>query len=494
MISRLLQEKFRRDPLFFMKNVLGVELWEKQKEIVDAVWNHERVAVRSCHASGKTFVSAAIVLAFLFAFRPCKVITTSSQKDQVRYGLWKEIESLVKSARVPLFPSNKMFTMRIELEPDWFAIGIRPQEYNVEAFQGLHAPSVLIIFDEASGVPESFWDAAESLMTSYHARFLAIGNPFSKKSAFGACFDSPDWYCIKISAEDTPNVRAGRVIYPSLMSPDWPEKMKQKWGENSPQYYSRVLGEFPITDEEKLIPHSLAKSLFSRKFVMSGSPVTVIGLDPAGYGSSNNVWVVRRGLSILDIKVIKNLTDDDIANITHDLVRKWQSHQVVVNIDGLWGGKGISEKLVRRGIDVRLIFFSTPKENSIYANLKTECAFALKNAIEQGLTFHPAIRHYLNKWIKEVTLPVWHYDVNGKIHLQSKSTMKKELGHSPDLLDATLLTFAGFAEVFESSIRNQIVNIDFQINPNYDTSDRVMRFKSWSKPRKSLIFSLEEEL
>ena len=41
------------DPVWFAQNVIGVEPWSKQKELLYAVRDHDRVAVRSGHKVGK---------------------------------------------------------------------------------------------------------------------------------------------------------------------------------------------------------------------------------------------------------------------------------------------------------------------------------------------------------------------------------------------------------------------------------------------------------
>ena len=43
------------DPVWCARMVLGAELWRAQRDILAAVARHSRVAVKSCHASGKTF-------------------------------------------------------------------------------------------------------------------------------------------------------------------------------------------------------------------------------------------------------------------------------------------------------------------------------------------------------------------------------------------------------------------------------------------------------
>lgn len=438
-----LKSAFKKDPLLFPKEVLGVYLWEKQIEILRAIHEHERVAVRACNSASKTHTSAVLCLSFLFTHYPAKVITTSSQKDQVRFGLWKEIERVWKQSKVPLADAECFRLMRIDLGPDWFAIGIRPQEYSPEAMQGFHGENILIVFDEASGIPRSFFEAAESLMTAHYARFLVVGNPFDKLTPFGECFESNAWYPIRISAYDTPNVKAGKNVYPYFMSYDWPERMKQLWGEDSPAFQSRVLGEFPDTNSEFLVPVQLAKACFLRKSAPVSGTV-FIGVDLSGTGDDMNVWVVRHGLVIKEVKYSRVLRDAEIADQTLRLIQKYSNYKVVVNIDGNYG-KGIIESLKERakGCTINAVYLaSQANDPEQYFNLRTEAAFKLKFAIEQGLMFAPQAKHVSQRWISDVTAPKVYVTETGKRKLEPKKALTERLGRSTDFLDATLFTFA----------------------------------------------------
>ena len=53
---------WRYKPVRFAKKCLGVKPWAKQQEILSAISNHNRVAVRSCNGSGKTFTAALATL------------------------------------------------------------------------------------------------------------------------------------------------------------------------------------------------------------------------------------------------------------------------------------------------------------------------------------------------------------------------------------------------------------------------------------------------
>ena len=91
-------ESGRSNPVMWIENVLGVRLWSKQKEIVRAVRDEPRVAVRAGHNVGKSFVAACLALWFLYSFRPSKVVTTAPTWRQVREILWREIRATLISS------------------------------------------------------------------------------------------------------------------------------------------------------------------------------------------------------------------------------------------------------------------------------------------------------------------------------------------------------------------------------------------------------------
>lgn len=42
----------------FAENILGADLWEVQREILNAIEHDRQVAVAACHGSGKSYVAA----------------------------------------------------------------------------------------------------------------------------------------------------------------------------------------------------------------------------------------------------------------------------------------------------------------------------------------------------------------------------------------------------------------------------------------------------
>jgi len=56
-----LLERIRRDPVWFCRKVLAFKPWSKQRAVLEAVRDHQRVAVRSAYGVGKTSIAARVV-------------------------------------------------------------------------------------------------------------------------------------------------------------------------------------------------------------------------------------------------------------------------------------------------------------------------------------------------------------------------------------------------------------------------------------------------
>ena len=72
------------DPAHFAADVLGSMLWRRQRDIMRAVATKPLVAVKACHASGKTYQAARLALWWLIRFPEGEVINTAPGWRQVR--------------------------------------------------------------------------------------------------------------------------------------------------------------------------------------------------------------------------------------------------------------------------------------------------------------------------------------------------------------------------------------------------------------------------
>jgi len=287
------------DPVAWVTERLGERLWSAQRTIARAVRDHRRVAVRSAQDVGKSRIASRLACWWIdtHPLGEAFVVTTAPSFKQVQAVLWREMRVAHRAGSLA----------GVMTETDWkisgqlVAFGRKPADYDPDAFQGIHALYVLVILDEACGVPESLWNAAETLTANEGSRFLAIGNPDDPTSSFASvCLPGSGWHTIRIDGYDSPNFTTEPVpdeLRGLLLSPTWVEERKRSWGEDSHLFISKVRGEFPEEADDALIPLSWIRAAQARyeELPEDTEASLVLGVDVARYGSAETVIVARRG-------------------------------------------------------------------------------------------------------------------------------------------------------------------------------------------------------
>ena len=266
----VIRDAFRSDPVRFTHDFLDVSLWQKQEQVLSAVRDHRRVAVKAGNGLGKGFTAAVAVHWFLYSHKPATVLTTAPTARQVRHVLWREIRRLHRAS--PYDMAGHMLQARFELETDRFALGLSTDE--VDQFQGFHSPNMLIVVDEAEGVIEPIYEAIDAVMTAGNSKLLLIGNPTSITGTFRRAFRKERhlYHNITISALDSPNVKQQRVVLPGLTTHEWVAERVALWGEASPMYHARVLGDFSDRAEDTLISLTRIEAAITRGLQDATSP------------------------------------------------------------------------------------------------------------------------------------------------------------------------------------------------------------------------------
>ena len=373
---------------------------------------------------------------YLTAFPESRVVTTAPTFSQVRDLLWSEINAAVGKAPEGLFPPCD--ATRLTISRSWFAVGLSTDR--PERFQGHHAENLLLVVDEASGVHEDIYEAAEGFLTSPNARVLLIGNPTQTSGTFYRAFHSEShlYNTIHISAWDTPNVTGEEVPDPArkaLVSPDWVEQRKQQWGEGSPLYDVRVLGNFPSESEDQVIGLQAIEDAKARE-ISADRPV-VISCDVARYGSDETVIAVRQGNRV---RIHKTYTArslmETVGNIV-DCAREYNAPGMRVVIDDVGLGGGVTDRLKELGVPVDgFNGGSAANEPRLYPNRRSEAWFVFAEQIHQvDLDTDEMLG-------ADLVAPKYSLDSSGRRVVEAKDKTKKRLGRSPDRADAVLMAFA----------------------------------------------------
>ncbi|MEK0325011.1 MAG: hypothetical protein QQN63_04840 [Nitrosopumilus sp.] len=272
-----LLEKSQNDPVGWTYAILGRTLTWYQARIMEDVRDYTRVAVRSCNSIGKDFAAGCIALWWVHQWPDAQVVTTAPTWHQVEQIQWRrEIHKLYEQAVYPL--GGKMQTTSYRLGPERVAFGISVN--NKEAMQGIHSDHILIIVTEASApqFDDELMEGIDALMAGGDAKILMLSNPTRQEGSLFRAFNSQraQWRVRRVSAFDTPNVQACMKLGPhripdecanlvkGLISHQWITDMAEKYGENSDFYRVHILGEFPLSGSDSLIPLSWVEAARER--------------------------------------------------------------------------------------------------------------------------------------------------------------------------------------------------------------------------------------
>ena len=362
------------------------------------------------------------------------VLTTAPTHRQVRSVLWAEIR---KQARAAAFRLGGAITeTAIRLDDDWFALGLATDE--PERFQGYHAERLLLVFDEAPGISPEIYEAARGLLTSRHARVLLIGNPTEPAGPFYEAFRTPGWTTIHIPCTACPNVRLGRVTHPSLVTAEWVEAQRAEWGEDSPAFRARVLGEFPVEHAARLIPLAWIHAAQARPKPGRSDSEHWLGVDVARYGSDRTAFAIATDRGVVSVRCLSGLSTMETAGRTIAVAREYGIAPAAIAIDDAGVGGGVTDRLREQGWSVRAVNGAARPESGAFANTRAELYWRLRTALsaENEPPFALPDDRELARQLSALT---YSFDSRGRIRLAPKDAARRDLRVSPDMADACAL-------------------------------------------------------
>ena len=424
-------------------------VWSKQAEILESVRDHPRTAVKSCHGIGKSWVAANLALWWIDSHEPGSaiVVSTAPTYQQVHAILWEEIRKGHRSAGLDgvVLKSDEWQ----DSTGDIVGFGRKPADTDEHGFQGIHRRYVLVIIDEACGVPKQLFTAAEAVATNADCRILAIGNPDDPNTEFGVvCKPGSGYNVITVPAFDTPNFTGEDVpdtLRHLLVSPEWVDDKRRRWGDESPLWQSKVLGEFPESSENALIPPGWVKAAQDRALEPSG-PAT-LGVDVARFGPDQTVIAHRRGAHV---RIVKTLNYSPTTTTTGEVAAIQRANGYpVANVDGVGVGGGVVDMLRENGLPVTdaqsgaaavpEVDPKTGKPVTKFKNARAQWFWTLRKLFEFGqIDIDPDD----DELASQLTSLRYELDSKGLIKIESKEDMKARGMPSPDRADALMLAFA----------------------------------------------------
>lgn len=432
--------RYAGDSVLFVREVLGIEPEDYQiKALRDYDAGERRISLRSGHGVGKTATLAWILTHAAVTKFPMKAAVTAPTGAQLFDALAAETKTWIKKLPPAISGLFELKVERIELKaaPEESFISFRTASIEKpEALAGIHSDAgwVLLVCDEASGIPDPVFEAGSGSMSGHNAITILAGNPVRTSGLF---YDTHHklkklWKTIHISCIDSKRV-----------SRDFIDDMKRRYGENSNAYRVRVLGEFPLADEDNVIPRDLGEAALDRD-VMPKNVRHIWGLDPARKGRDRSALAKRQG-NVL-VEKVKTWNGLDTMELVGRIVNEWNSTPIDLRpsdicVDSIGLGAGVADRLREMGLPARAINVSELAAlTERYRNLRAELWMGYARPWFEARDCNIAEDTELCDELTRVT-----YDIpesNGKIIIQSKKEMKRLGQPSPDLADAFVLTFA----------------------------------------------------
>lgn len=440
--------RYRDDPVGFAREVLGLRVWPKMEEILLAVRDHRKVAVRSGHKVSKSTTAAVIALWRAYARPGSRTIITAPTVRQVKMIIWGEVRRLHRRARLPgTVPIDPGTGMKHD-ETDTEVYGFTTDE--PEKMAGVSGADLMYIIDEASGVEEAIYEAIEGNMAG-GGRQLLISNPTQTSGTFFDAFHTKRhlWTTIHISSEETPNVLTGEVIIPGLATREWVQEKRVEWGEESPLFQVRVRGNFPSQAENTVIGLALVEAARARYDAEPRPPLGrfSLGVDVARFGDDPTVLqpILEEPRRALPVKVYAKVDNVDVAGHVMDYVQALRltlgypvtAGPVNVNIDDTGNGGGVtdhlrhSERAAALGITVNAVIVGEAATLETYTNLRAQLWFTIRDWLKAGGQLPPN-----GKQEGELVAVKYSFDTLGRSRVEKKDEIKKRLGRSTDYADA----------------------------------------------------------
>lgn len=441
------RRRWLREPDDWIEERLGEEAWSLQKEIMRSVVNNRYTAVPSCFGSGKSWIAARLAAYWIDVHPPGEafVVSTARSGKQVKAILWRELHRAHSAGKLPGRLNQTEWWLEIDGREEIVAFGMKPDDLDPTAFQGIHARYVLVIIDEAAGVSKTLCEAASSLIVNDDSRLLMIGNPEDVGSEFAeACKPGSGWNVIQIKAWDTPNFSGELIPFDTsqkLISQTWVEEKRKKWGEDSPYFAAKVNAEFPETQENGLFPISKIRDAQER--TLRTKAPTVLGVD-VGAGGDKNTQALRQGPRVRIIHRDNNPNTMESCGVVIANMKKTGATEAKIDMIGI--GRGMVERGQEQGkAFVGVNFGQGAEDEEAFANLRAEAYWGVRELLIAGeLDIDPDDEDLA----AQMAGIRYKRTSAGKIQIESKQEFKKRLKvQSPDEMDSVVLAYCKVPEV-----------------------------------------------
>lgn len=423
MLGRFVQAKWN----LFYKQAMTEEELKLAKKV--------GISIMSGNGTGKDTFAAWVKMWFLVTWAHSLIPCTAPSAHQLKDVLWKETNKWLRQSAVKdllVWQTDKIYWKEYGGR-EWFAVGrtANPKstvDEQTETLAGFHDDHMMILVDEASGIPEPVFAPLEGTLTGKVNFIVIIFNPTrSSGYAIDSQFKNRDQFiCYRWNAEESEIVTRESID----------QKLKKGGGSKDSSYYRiRVLGLPPINANDTLIPWDwvdMAKN--NLDIVPMDTDQEIFSVD-VGAGGDPSVILRRKGNVVLEI--MENDTADSEVLTGWIMGKIFKYEPRIVFIDAIGWGWGIAGNLRARTqceiVDVNVT--DSAAEDNRYHRLRDELWGRLRERFEH----HDISIPDDDELIAQLTT-IKYEEPNGKLKVEAKRDLKRRGLNSPNKADALMMT------------------------------------------------------
>ena len=401
-----------------------------------------RMATASGRGIGKSALVSWLILWMLSTRIGSTTIVSANSEAQLRSVTWAEVTKwlalLLNSHWFEVSATRVMPAKWLAeiVERDlkkgtryWSVEGRLWSEENPDAYAGVHNhDGVMVIFDEASGIPDPIWSVTAGFFTENtpHRFWLAFSNPRRNEGYFYECFNAKRefWTTQSIDARQVEDT--DKAVYEQIIA---------EYGADSSQAKIEVYGEFPSDGDDQFIAPRVVEEAMARPRYKDETAPRVVGVDPARGGADSTVIVVRQGRDVIAIRRYRG--DDTMTTVGRviDAIEEFNPALTVIDEGGL--GYGILDRLKEQRYKVRGVNFGWKAKNPVmWGNKRAEMWGDMREWLRSASI--PSDRLLKSDLCGPHVKP----NSSGTLFLEGKKEMKARGQASPDAADALAVTFA----------------------------------------------------
>lgn len=442
-------QRWTRDPLAFVEDALQAKPEEWQRAILSEIQTGlaspdeaVRIAVASGHGVGKSALVAWILLWAMATREDTRGVVTANTETQLRTKTWAELAKWLRNWRHRdwfEFTSTSLASRVVGHGQTWRLDVVPWSATNAEAFAGLHNQGrrTIVVFDEASAIPDVIWDTTEGALTDKDTEllWLVFGNPTRNTGRFRECFArfAHRWRGRQVDSRTVGITNKAQL-----------KRWVDDYGEDSDFVRVRVRGVFPRAGSTQFIDVDDVEEAMRREVPADAEEAMVIGVDVARFGDDRSVIFFRKGRDARSRPplVFRKVDTMTLAGKVVEVAGDCRADAVFVDEGGVGGA--VIDRMRQLGVPHVLgVHFSARADRwtaegsgPLFANKRAEMWGRMKEWLKTGaIPDDPALAQDL------IGLE-YGYDARNAIQLEKKDDMKRRGLASPDLGDALALTFA----------------------------------------------------